>query len=73
MQQFMLAMVMYPEVQKKAQAELDSVIGPHRLPEFGDRPSLHYVNAMIKELMRWSLVVPLSKRTPKIYLTGNVH
>ncbi|KAF5327469.1 hypothetical protein D9619_004649 [Psilocybe cf. subviscida] len=59
LQQFMLAIAMYPEAQKKAQAELDAVIGPYRLPEFSDRPSLHYVNAMVKEIMRWSLIVPL--------------
>jgi hypothetical protein len=54
-------MAKYPEAQKKAQAELDAVIGPHRLPEFSDRPSLPYVNALIKETMRWQLVVPLGK------------
>ncbi|KAF5327252.1 hypothetical protein D9619_004581 [Psilocybe cf. subviscida] len=58
-QSFFLAMAKYPETQRKAQAELDAVIGPHRLPEFDDRPSLPYVNALVKETMRWQLVVPL--------------
>ncbi|KAF5309457.1 hypothetical protein D9619_012390 [Psilocybe cf. subviscida] len=58
-QWFFLAMAMYPETQRKAQAELDTVIGPHRLPEFSDRPSLPYVNALVKETMRWQLVAPL--------------
>ena len=48
-----------PEVQRKAQAELDSVVGPHRLPEFSDRDSLPYINALIKELLRWRSVVPV--------------
>jgi len=52
-------MAKYPEAQKKAQAELDAVVGPHRLPELSDRPSLHYVNALIKETLRWQLVTPL--------------
>lgn len=52
-------MAMYPEVQRKAQAELDAVIGAERLPEFIDRPSLPYVNALVKETMRWQVVVPL--------------
>lgn len=56
-------MAKYPEIQKRAQAELDAVIGPHRLPEFSDRPSLPYVNALIKETMRWQLVVPLGKNS----------
>ena len=52
-------MALYPEVQKKAQAEIDAVIGPDRLPDFQDRPSLPYINAVVKESMRWHLVAPL--------------
>ena len=59
MQALFLAMVLYPEVQKKAQEEIDAVMGPNRLPDFEDRPSLPYINAIVKELMRWHLVLPL--------------
>ena len=52
-------MVLYPEVQKKAQVEIDTVLGPNRLPDFHDRPSLPYINAIVKESMRWHLVLPL--------------
>lgn len=58
MRAFFLAMTLYPEVQRKAQAELDAVIGPHRLPEFGDRHSLPYTCAVVKELLRWHIVTP---------------
>ena len=51
---------MYPEVVGKAQAELDAVVGPHRLPDFDDQESLVYVNALIKEALRWQNVTPLS-------------
>ncbi|KAI0253723.1 cytochrome P450 [Lactifluus subvellereus] len=54
-----LALVLYPEVKKKAQAELDSLLGRDRLPTFGDRPHLPYIDAMCKELMRWQLVTPM--------------
>jgi cytochrome P450 len=54
-------MAMYPEVQRKAQAEIDAVVGPHRLPGYNDRDSLPYVNAMMKELLRWHPVGPLGK------------
>ncbi|KAL1950428.1 hypothetical protein VTO73DRAFT_5552 [Trametes versicolor] len=54
-----LALSHHPEVQKKAQAELDTVVGPHRLPEFSDRDSLVYVNAIVKEALRWHNVLPL--------------
>ena len=52
-------MALYPEVQKKAQEELDNVIGNDRLPEFSDRDSLPYINAVVKELLRWNPVLPL--------------
>ena len=55
-------MALYPEVQKKAQAEIDAVIGPNRLPDFHDRPSLPYINAVVKESSRWNLVTPLGTR-----------
>ncbi|KAF8589876.1 cytochrome P450 [Ramaria rubella] len=56
---FIMAMVLYPEVQRKAQAELDSVIGMDRLPEFEDRQHLPYINALCKEIQRWNPVVPV--------------
>ncbi|EDR09884.1 uncharacterized protein LACBIDRAFT_189858 [Laccaria bicolor S238N-H82] len=56
---FFLAMAMYPEAQRKAQAEIDAIVGTNRLPDSNDRPHLPYVNAIIKESMRWQLVVPL--------------
>jgi hypothetical protein len=54
-------MALYPEVQKKAQAEIDAVVGPNRLPDFHDRPFLPYIDAVLKELTRWNLVVPLGR------------
>jgi hypothetical protein len=54
-------MALYPEVQKKAQAEIDAVVGPNRLPDFHDRPSLPYINAIVKESSRWNVVLPLGK------------
>ncbi|KAJ3566173.1 hypothetical protein NP233_g7167 [Leucocoprinus birnbaumii] len=47
---FFLAMVLYPEIQKKAQEELDRVLGHGHLPEFGDRGRLPYLEAVVKEL-----------------------
>ncbi|KAI0071338.1 cytochrome P450 [Panus rudis PR-1116 ss-1] len=57
---FMLAMVLYPEVQKKAQKELDSVLGIEVLPNFHDRPSLPYIEAVVNETLRWHPVAPLN-------------
>ena len=52
-------MVLFPEVQAKAQAELDAVVGSERLPSFNDRDSLPYINAVWKEVLRWHPVAPL--------------
>lgn len=59
MQAFFLAMALHPEVQKKAQEELDAVVGSSRLPNFSDRPSLPYLSAVVKELLRWHIVTPI--------------
>ncbi|OAX44499.1 cytochrome P450, partial [Rhizopogon vinicolor AM-OR11-026] len=45
-------MTLFPDVQKKAQAEIDVVVDPGRLPSFTDRRSLPYTEALAKELMR---------------------
>ncbi|KAI0267785.1 cytochrome P450 [Gloeopeniophorella convolvens] len=55
---FFLVMTLYPEVKRKAQAELDAVVGPHRLPTFEDSERLPYLNAVIKEVLRWAPVTP---------------
>jgi cytochrome P450 len=53
-------MVKYPDVQAKAQAELDAVIGRGQLPTFNDEGSLPYLNAVIKECMRWLVIAPMA-------------
>ncbi|KAI6039884.1 cytochrome P450 [Pisolithus marmoratus] len=50
---FLLAMVLYPEAQAKAQEEIDRVVGDSRLPEFSDRENLPYVDAVLLEVLRW--------------------
>lgn len=56
----MLAMIWYPEIQKKAQQELDAVLGKDQLPDFADEASLPYCGAIIKELYRWRPVTPFA-------------
>ncbi|KAG1907516.1 cytochrome P450 [Suillus fuscotomentosus] len=55
---FFLAMTLFPDVQKKAQAEIDAVIGPDRLPSFADQDYLPYIGALVKETLRWHSVIP---------------
>ncbi|KAG9310093.1 cytochrome P450 [Chiua virens] len=56
---FMLAMVQNPEVQERAHAEIDAVVGSDRLPMFDDRPNLPYIEAILMEILRMYTIVPL--------------
>ena len=48
---FLLAMCKFPEIQRRAQEEIDHVVGPDRVPTFGD--SLPFVTCIVKETLRW--------------------
>ncbi|EJD49819.1 O-methylsterigmatocystin oxidoreductase [Auricularia subglabra TFB-10046 SS5] len=64
---FLTAMQLHPEIQRKAQQELERVVGTGRLPTIEDRGSLPYVNAVIMESLRWhaSLTIGIPHRTIK--------
>ena len=53
-------MIAHPEIQKRAQDELDAVVGRSRIPTFADAPNLPYIQAMIKECLRWRPALPLN-------------
>ncbi|KAI0260543.1 cytochrome P450 [Gloeopeniophorella convolvens] len=55
---FYLAMTLFPDAQRKAQEEIDRVIGADRLPTLADRDNLPYVNALHSEIYRWRPVAP---------------
>lgn len=55
---FFLAMTIYPNVQWKVQQELDRVVGRGRLPTFADKGKLPYLQAVMRECLRWLPVVP---------------
>jgi cytochrome P450 len=56
---FMFAIVLHPDVQKRAQAELDTVVGRSRPPSFSDFEDLPYIRALVKEVLRWHTVDPV--------------
>lgn len=56
---FTLAMTLYPDVMHQAQAQIDLVVGRHRLPTFEDRDKLPYIEAMVKEVLRWRPITPM--------------
>ncbi|KAJ5138483.1 uncharacterized protein N7515_003331 [Penicillium bovifimosum] len=57
---FIHAMTKFGDVLKKAQAEMDSVVGEDRTPVWSDYDKLPYVATIVKEAQRWRAVVPLA-------------
>jgi len=58
---FFLAMCLHPKIQKKGQEEIDSILGGEQLPSITDRHPLPYVEAIMKEVLRWIPVAPLGQ------------
>ena len=53
-------MMQHPEVAKKAQIEIDRVVGLGLLPTLDDRPNLKYIDCILKEVLRYLLSVVMS-------------
>jgi cytochrome P450 len=58
MESFFLMMTLHPDVQRRAQAEIDRVIGKERLPTIDDKNALPFTMGLIKEVMRCAPVAP---------------
>ncbi|KAG6853456.1 hypothetical protein C0991_004243 [Blastosporella zonata] len=65
---FLLAMIHYPDIMRKAQAQIDEVVGRDRVPTFADRPQLPYIRALVKELLRWRPAGPMGRLLREISL-----
>lgn len=52
-------MILHPSVQKRAQEEIDCVIGNERLPNIADKKALPYIRNIITETLRWCPALPL--------------
>ncbi|KAJ8122224.1 hypothetical protein ONZ43_g1527 [Nemania bipapillata] len=50
---FVCAMLVFPEVQHRARAEVDRVVGLHRMPLPDDEPKMQYIRGCVKESVRW--------------------
>lgn len=61
-------MAVNPEAQKKAQAQIDAVVGGKRLPVIEDRPSLPYIDAVLRETLRYAPVAPLCECCPHAHI-----
>ncbi|KAH8125669.1 hypothetical protein FP744_10002504 [Trichoderma asperellum] len=56
---FILGAIMFPEVQKKAQEEVDRVTRGTRMPVFTDREQMPFIDAMVSEALRWFTLTPM--------------
>lgn len=65
------ALIQNPEVQCKAHAEIDAVVGHDRSPVWEDLARLPYINMIIKEGHRWRPILPLC--FPHALAEGNVY
>lgn len=65
---FFLAMLLHPDAMRKAQQELDTVVGNDRLPSFADRDDLPYINALVLEVLRWHTIGPNGMHAPWLML-----
>jgi len=59
MMSLFLALFLHPDVQRRAQDEIDAVTGGERFPNFEDRPRLPFVDAVCREVLRWRPAAPL--------------
>ncbi|XP_049964331.1 probable cytochrome P450 304a1 [Schistocerca serialis cubense] len=55
----LLYVARHPEAQRRAQLELDSVVGNSRLPNLNDRLHLPYTEAILRETMRMQTLLPI--------------
>jgi cytochrome P450 len=56
-------MVLHPEIQRKARAEISAIVTPGMLPAFDDEPSLPYISAIVLEVLRWKPAVPFGMQS----------
>ncbi|XP_004869657.1 cytochrome P450 2J2-like [Heterocephalus glaber] len=56
----LLYMALYPEIQEKVHAEIDTVVGQGRQPSLANRESMPYANAVIHEVLRMGNIIPLN-------------
>ena len=71
LQTFFLAMALNPHSIRKAQEELDRVVGSERLPGVSDRVDLPYTSAILKEVIRWGSPIPFG--APKIAVVDDIY
>lgn len=70
---FLLAMSLYPEIQARAYAEIERVIGSCRLPTVNDKGAdkMPYIEALVLEAVRWN--PPTGSGVPHVPIHDDVY
>lgn len=61
---FFLMMTIHSEIRRRAQEEIDKIVGEDRLPNMSDRNLLPFVDCIVKELHRYNPPIPLVPHAP---------
>lgn len=71
----LMSMVLYPDIQKQCQLDIDAAIGSAELPTLNDKSRLAYIEAVICEAQRMYNIVPISgpRRVLKPTILGGYH
>ena len=64
-------MALNPHTMRKAQEELDKIVGSERLPDFSDQVNLPYTSAIVKEVLRWGCPTPIG--VPKCLAVDDIY
>ncbi|THH13596.1 hypothetical protein EW146_g6645 [Bondarzewia mesenterica] len=57
---FIMLMALHPRIQRRAQEEIDRILGRDHAPTFADVERLEYLKCILKELLRYAPVGPLA-------------
>lgn len=68
---FVKAMVLFPDVQRKAQEEIDQIIGADCMPSWEDRERLPYIRAVVEETLRCTLAALIDRPNAHQDLQGH--
>ena len=61
MESFVLLMILHPEAMRRAQEQIDTIVGSDRRPTFADYEDLPYIRALMQEVLRYRPPLPLGK------------
>ena len=65
---FFLLMTLHPEIQQRAQDEIENVVGKGVFPTINNKKDLPYTMALMREMFRFAPVAPLGTNFPPMFV-----